>query len=151
MTDTRFAGVGLSRADATALRERFAGWPRDAEATDRQLPARNAARPQPGPGTARAVAGVSRVRMTLTRPGHNSGPNRTAPLKPTGTTRRPSHDLTGPQRLQAVNHHKRINVLLPDGPLTGTKLGDTTMLGARGLPGTASVRDARPFQDRFGV
>ena len=51
----------------------------------------------PGPGTARAVAGVSRVRMTLTRPGRNSGPDRTATLKPTGTTRRPSHDLTGPQ------------------------------------------------------
>ena len=35
--------------------------------------------------------------MTLTRPGHSSGLDRTATLKPTGTTRRSSHDLTGPQ------------------------------------------------------
>ena len=97
MTDARFADVGLTRADVTALRERFAGWPRDAEATDRQLRAGNAAEPQPGPAAARAVAGVSRVKITLTRPGHNTGPDRTATLKPTGTTRRPSHDLTGPQ------------------------------------------------------
>jgi hypothetical protein len=57
----------------------------------------NAAEPQPGPGTARAVADVSRVRMTLTRPGRNSGLDRTAPPKPTETTWRPSHNLTGPQ------------------------------------------------------
>jgi hypothetical protein len=63
--------------------------------------------------------------MTLTRPGHSSGPDRTPPLKPTGTTRRPSHNLNCPQRLLAVNHHAPINVLLPDGPLTGTKLGDS--------------------------
>jgi len=97
MKDTRFADVGLSQPDVTALRERFADWPRDAEATGRQLRAGNAAEPQPGPGIARTVADVSRVRMTLTRPGHSSGLNRTAPPKPTGTTRRPSHNLTGPQ------------------------------------------------------
>ena len=50
MTDARFAGVGLTRADVTALRERFAGWPRSAGATGRQLQAGNAAKPQPGPG-----------------------------------------------------------------------------------------------------
>ncbi len=50
MTDTRVAGAGLSQADVTALRERFAGWPRDAGATGRQLQAGNAAEPQPGPG-----------------------------------------------------------------------------------------------------
>jgi len=49
MTDARFAGVGLTRADVTALRERFAGWPRDAGAIGRQLQAGNAAKPQPGP------------------------------------------------------------------------------------------------------
>ncbi len=49
MTEARFAGVGLTRADVTALRERFAGWPRDAGATGRQLQAGNAAKPQPGP------------------------------------------------------------------------------------------------------
>jgi len=56
MTDTRFAGAGLSQADVTTRRERVAGWPRDAEATGRQLQAGNAAEPQPGPGTAQAVA-----------------------------------------------------------------------------------------------
>jgi len=50
MKDARFAGAGLSQADVTALRERFAGWPRDAEATGRPLQAGNAAGPQPGPG-----------------------------------------------------------------------------------------------------
>ena len=74
-----------------ARRERFAGWPRDAGASGRHLQAGNAAEPQPGPGTARAVAGVSRVKMTLTRPGRSNRPDRTAPPKPTGTTRRPSH------------------------------------------------------------
>ena len=55
MKDARFAGVGLSLADVTARRERFAGWPRDAGASGRQLQAGNAAepqaraRPQPGP------------------------------------------------------------------------------------------------------
>jgi hypothetical protein len=33
MKDTRFADVGLSQADVTALRARFAGWPWDAEAS----------------------------------------------------------------------------------------------------------------------
>ena len=118
MTDTTFTGVALSQADDTALRERFAGGPRDAEATDRPATAGRERRRATAraPATARAAAGMSRVRMTLTRPGHSSGPDRTTPLKPTGTTRRPSHNLTGPQRLLAVNHHARINVLLPDGP-----------------------------------
>jgi hypothetical protein len=40
--------VGLSQADVTAPRARFAGWPRDAEAIDRHLQAGNAAEPQPG-------------------------------------------------------------------------------------------------------
>ena len=47
MTDTRFADVELSQADVTALPERFASWPRDAEAIDRNLQAGNAAEPQP--------------------------------------------------------------------------------------------------------
>ena len=50
MKDARFAGVGLSQADVTALQERFAGWPQDAEAIGRQLRAGKAAEPQPGPG-----------------------------------------------------------------------------------------------------
>ena len=37
MTDARFADVGRSQADATALRERFADRPRDVGAIDRQL------------------------------------------------------------------------------------------------------------------
>jgi len=70
----------------------------------------------------RAIARPSGQRQKSA--GHNSGPDKIAPLKPTGTTRRPSPDLTGLQRLLAANHHARINLLLPDGPLTGTKLGD---------------------------
>jgi hypothetical protein len=57
MTDTRFAGVGLSQADVTALRERFADGPRDAEATGRQLQTGNAAEPQPGPGHSPGCSG----------------------------------------------------------------------------------------------
>jgi hypothetical protein len=49
MSDTRFAGTGLSQADITALRERFTGWPRDVEAIDRYLQAQDAGEPQPGP------------------------------------------------------------------------------------------------------
>ena len=49
MTDTRFADVGLSQADVTALRETVRLLARDAEATGRQLQAGNAAEPQPGP------------------------------------------------------------------------------------------------------
>ena len=82
-TVRRLAPGRRSHRPATAGRER------------RRATAR--ARPQPGPGTARAAAGVSQVRMTLTRPGHSSGPDRTTTLKPTGTTRRPSHNLTSPQ------------------------------------------------------
>jgi hypothetical protein len=95
MTDARFAGVGLTRADVTALRERFAGWPRDAGATGRQLQAGNAAKPQPGPGHSLGRSGREPGEDDPDPAGHNSGPNRAAPLKPTGTTRRPSHDLTG--------------------------------------------------------
>jgi hypothetical protein len=36
--DEVFTAAGLSPQDITTLRERFAGWPRDAEAADRQLP-----------------------------------------------------------------------------------------------------------------
>jgi len=50
MKDARFAGAGLSLADVTARRERFAGWPPDAGASGRPLQAGNAAEPQPGPG-----------------------------------------------------------------------------------------------------
>ena len=74
----------------------------------------------PAPGTARAVAGVSRAKMTLTRPGHNSGPDRTAPLKPTGTTRRPSHDLTGPQDSLPSIITCGSTYSSRTGPLTGT-------------------------------
>ena len=98
MKDARFAGVGLSLADVTARRERFAGWPPGRRSQRPATAGRERRRAtSPGPATARAAAGVSRVRMTLTRPGHSSGPDRTATLKPTGTIRRPSHDLTGPQ------------------------------------------------------
>jgi Nucleotidyl transferase AbiEii toxin, Type IV TA system len=47
MSDARFAAIGLSQTDVTALRERFAAWPRDAKATDRHLQAQDAARQRP--------------------------------------------------------------------------------------------------------
>jgi len=116
MKDTTFAGVGLSQADVTAPQDRFAGWPRDAGAIDRQLQAGNPAEPQPGPRHNPGRGGHEPGEddpdpagpQTLARPDHNSGPNRPTRLKPTGTTRRSSHDLTGLQRLLAVNHHARI-------------------------------------------
>ena len=80
MTDARFAGVGLSQADVTALRERFAGWPREPEPAAGNCKPGTPPSHSPGPGTTRPVAGVSRVRTTLTRPGHSNGPDSTTPL-----------------------------------------------------------------------
>ena len=77
MKDARFAGVGLSQADVTALRERFAGWPRDAGASGRQLQAGNAAEPQPGPGHSPSRSGRE--------PGEDDP-------DPAGPQQRPGHD-----------------------------------------------------------
>jgi Nucleotidyl transferase AbiEii toxin, Type IV TA system len=73
MTDTRFAGLGLSQADVGSLRERFAAWPRDAEAIDRHLQAYDAAEHRPGPGQSPARGG---------REPHQDDPALTGPWQP---------------------------------------------------------------------
>ena len=100
---------GLHRQIA-ALRERFAVWPWGAGASGRQLQAGNAAGHSPGRSG---------------REPDEDDPDPAGPQQRPGQDRDAEADRDDPQaepkphrpaRLLTVNHHARINVLLPDGP-----------------------------------